>query len=36
MRGSDAKAHTWQAADYKLLRNAQFTFAGNPDPHVNI
>ncbi len=36
MRGSDATAHTWQAADYKLTRNAQFCFAGNPEPHVLI
>ncbi len=36
MRGSDATAHTWQAADYKLTRNAQFCFAGNPEQHVLI
>jgi GT2 family glycosyltransferase len=34
MRGADAKAHTWQAPDYKLTRNAQFAFVGNPEPHV--
>ncbi|SDH98984.1 Spore maturation protein CgeB [Sinosporangium album] len=36
MRGSDAGAHTWQAEDHKLLRNAQFSFAGNPEAHVLI
>ncbi|GAA0375706.1 glycosyl transferase [Acrocarpospora corrugata] len=36
MRGSDASAHTWQAADYKLTRNAQFSFVGHPEQHVMI
>ena len=36
IRGADAKAHTWQAADHKLTRNAQFCFAGNPERHVLI
>ncbi|MBO3745912.1 glycosyltransferase [Streptosporangiaceae bacterium NEAU-GS5] len=36
MRGSDAAAHTWRAPDYKLTRNAQFSFTGNPEQHVMI
>ncbi len=36
MRGSDASQHTWQAADYKLTRNAVFSFVGHPDEHVMI
>jgi hypothetical protein len=36
MRNSDAAAHTWQAADHVLTRNAQFAFAGNPEAHVMI
>ncbi|GAA4575935.1 glycosyltransferase family protein [Planotetraspora kaengkrachanensis] len=36
MRNSDAAAHTWQAADHVLTRNAQFAFAGHPEAHVMI
>ncbi|GII94686.1 glycosyltransferase family protein [Sinosporangium siamense] len=36
MRGSNAGNHTWQAEDHKLLRNAQFSFVGNPEDHVLI
>lgn len=36
MRGTNATAHTWQAADHKLMRNAQFSFAGNPERHILI
>nr|WP_062341066.1 glycosyltransferase [Herbidospora sakaeratensis] len=36
MRGSDASQHTWQAADYKLTRNAVFSFVAHPDEHVMI
>ncbi|MDI9579123.1 MAG: glycosyltransferase [Thermobispora sp.] len=36
MRSADPTTHTWQAPDYKLLRNAQFCFVGNPEAHVMI
>ncbi|MEV7964855.1 glycosyltransferase [Sphaerisporangium sp. NPDC088356] len=36
MRGADASAHTWKAQDYKLTRNAQFSFVGHPEAHVMI
>jgi spore maturation protein CgeB len=36
MRNSDAAAHTWQAADHVLTRNAQFSFVGNPEAHVML
>ena len=36
MRGADANTHTWKAPDYKLLRNAQFCFVGDPESHVML
>ncbi|GII53802.1 glycosyl transferase [Planotetraspora thailandica] len=36
MRSRGSGSHTWQASDHVLTRNAQFAFAGRPDPHVLI